>query len=315
MKKKQLLILFSTILILFIVIALSVFANIPTSDEVNKDVSKSISTVKTPLPSAIMISSDNYVIEEKNFISQDIITKKNYVIEDSIIQLKYSNSTIKTSGITNDIYFDKDNNEYTFSSNDELISYSISNEAFVNSIQKYTGDYKELDKGKTSTLSEQDAIKYAKRIAREYFGDKLDLVEFDSITHDNETNIYYLYFYQNLGADNFIKGIYCYVSILPDGTVNHCSMDNYDELINFDSSLLDDITKEVIYTDLENKTRELYGDKLVDFEISDNIQLFNENGLYYFLVGVSSEVDFEGNGVDGVYNDGGQIYRYDLTVK
>lgn len=328
MKNKKTLIMLGISITICAVASLSVIAAvtsqnstpisyITTNETVLKDISKETGTSELEnIVSAKLVSTEEQLVKDELFINESAAAEKTYVINNKPIPLKYSESKIRPSGIKQDIYLDAGKNEYTFASDGNIASYAISDETFINSIREYTGDYKDTGKGKVSTLTEEIAIEIAEKTARETFGDKFDLVKFDSSLYDDNDGSYFVYFTQKLGDSGFIEGLYCDVSILPDGTVNYCSMGNYDELINFDTALLDGITKDGVYADLEEKTREMYGDKLVDFEISDNIRLFNENGTYYFSVCVSSDVNFDnGLGIDQVYYDGGQVYRYDLTAK
>lgn len=269
-----------------------------TTNETTDDIIELNATIVDELESL------NLQTETTSIIDNNASQYMSYTIAGAPVSLTYETTNIQASGVQTNLYLDEIGNIYTFNQSEQLLDFTSSDDNYLNAIHDYV-----VDHTKQSTLTEEEAIEYAEKAAKERFGSKFDLVEFDSDFQD-DTMSYCIYYFQKLGQDNFIKGIYYYAYVLPDGTVDTSSMGNYDDLINFDESLLDGITEKSIRASVEKVLSEKYGGDVISYELGD-ARLFNYHGSYYIDLGVTATVNCEDFAKPVTV---GEKLRYDLPI-
>lgn len=325
MKTKRIIFALCTVLVLAAVISVSVFAGMfaggaswGNAKETQTDTETE--TVQTEAKeSAItlhgtLVGPDDYYASN-SFVNENAEPEKVYVIGDESIPLKLEGSIILESGNYIDVYNDAEGNVYSFDESGEFSSYDMNDDIYIEKIHYSVGDHKEFGKDyiPPTELAEEDAIEIAKETARKYFGEKFDPFELESTLYDEDTGGYHVYFEQYFGDEKYIRGMWCVVGIMGDQTISCCGMTNYYDLKDFDTSLLDGITKDALYSDLENKVCEMHGDNLVSYEI-DSIKLKVKNGTYYLEASVGAEINYQFRPDEKAKTifDGGHLYRYTL---
>ncbi len=265
------------------------------ADQKNPQITQTDSTTSLE---PIHLSRDS-IYERSAYSKNDIAQNKSFIQNNSAISLTYSKSEIYESGKHVDVYVNSNGDEYSFNQAGEILSIDVSDETFLSGVGNYVGD-----NPTTTDLTEDIAIKIATQAARSQFGNRFNLLEFDSVRRDDTSKCFYVYFYQKIGDNKFINGIYAYVTIFPNGTVGNCCMENYDDLIDFDQSLLETLSEDSILYDINTQVESLYEEDLSNYTIL-GIQLKNDNGAYYVEVKTKSSFDSGFSFVD--------IFRYDLS--
>lgn len=297
MKKKT--IILSTILAISCTASIGVLA---AAEDNSLNLVKETVELNATLPDASEIDASS---DKVSFIDKNAAKTIAYSIDDASVALTYEKTNVDDSGIQKKVYSDSKGNSYYFSQSGQLLECKMSNDNLVEANRDYVGD-----KAQSGTLTEKEAIAYAEKAAKERFGSKFDLVEFDEINQDSMDSSYYVYYWQRLGEDGFIKGICYYANVLQDGSLYACSMGNYDDLINFDESLLDGVTEATIRASVEKELAAKYGD-IIDYEIVEP-RLFNKDGHYY--IGLSAHATVMDKELGREISVGDRIY-YDLPVE
>ncbi|MCI9450246.1 MAG: hypothetical protein HFE30_08375 [Clostridiales bacterium] len=189
----------------------------------------------------------------------------------------------------------------------------MNDDIYIEKIHHSVGDLKEFGKNyiPPTELAEKNAIEIAKETAKKYFGEKFDSFELESTLYDEDTGGYHVYFEQYFGDEKYIRSMLCVVGIMGDQTISCCGITNYYDLKDFDISLLDGITKDALYRDLENKARETYGDDLLNVE-EIKVYLKVKDGTYYLEAIVDSNILYRFVSGASFEDHNIQSFRYNL---
>lgn len=308
--------------VIVIIISLILISSVFMLTAMSLDNTKSINNYDSPTEAPIPIIETN--IEEQaqevsltdlspTHVPRDSVYEKSVYQKTSItpvklfsqnsdsISLTYSKSEISEGGNHADVYTADNGDEYKFNQAGEILSITASDQTFLSGIGNYVGD-----KPTTTALTEDIAIKIATRAAKSYFGSKFEHLEYDRIRKDETSQCFYVYFYQKLGEDGFVNGIHARVTVFPNGTVCDCSIENYEDLIHFDQSLLNTLSKETLLSNIDKQIELLYGDDVSDYTVL-SINLKNDNGVYYVEVKTKASFDSGFSLCD--------IFRYDLNTR
>ncbi len=243
--------------------------------------------------------------KETTFIDEKASAQKTFNIGGALTALTYKETTEMSSNEEEQIYLDDRDNEYYFNAKGDLLGSMLD----IGRYTEFTGESKE--NAESAGITEEEAVAVANKTVKEYFGEAADLVELSSVSLDDSDGTYDVVYKQHLGNGGFIRGLYCYVNILPDGTVFICKMSNRTEIENFDASLLDDFSEQEMREELGRKTTERYEkykDSLKSFDIGE-FALMELDGKYYVRCSVMSELE-SSNGDS--YCDGGQTYYWEV---
>lgn len=171
-----------------------------------------------------------------------------------------------------DTYKDESGNTYDFAEDGTFLSYVG---------ESVLSDFRGAlysDTGAEPDINEEEALEIAENIGKEYFGESFDKVKLESI--EFKTGIYYIDYYQWLGADSSILGLRYFIQILADGRVFTFGMPNIADLRDLDESKYENITKEDIAEEIAVNASKVFGEKKVDFPLNDIIHLYKINGKY-----------------------------------
>ena len=215
--------------------------------------------------------------KETAFIDEKAAAQKTFNIGGALTALTYKETTERTLNEEEQIYLDNRDNEYYFNAKGDLLGSMLD----IGRYTEFTGESKE--NAESAGITEEEAVAVANKTVKEYFGEAADLVELSSVSLDDSDDTYDVVYKQHLGNGGFIRGLYCYVNILPDGTVFICKMSNRTEIENFDASLLDDFSEQEMREELGRKTTEKYADSLKSFDIGE-FALMKLDGKYYLCV-------------------------------
>ncbi|MCI8331702.1 MAG: hypothetical protein HFE78_02615 [Clostridiales bacterium] len=242
--------------------------------------------------------------DDTSFVDEAAQQEMTYIIGNVPVALTYEKTINRANGMKENVYLDSEGNGYYFGQSGELLESKMSDDNLSKANDAYVGD-----KAKPATMTQDEALAYAEKAARERFGSRFDLVEFDSVHQDSMDHSYSVYYYQKLGEDKYIQGVLYYANVLQDGSLYTCSMGNYDDLAGFDESLLDGVTEATIRASVEKELKNKYGD-VIDYQINEP-RLFYDNGNYYVGLGVSATIMDEeiGRAVPV-----GERLRYDLPA-
>lgn len=203
-------------------------------------------------------------------------------------------------------YKDEDGNVFKYDELGNFVGITFNPESFDNSVSM---EHKE-DPSHPFTC--EDAVAAAGELGEDQFGVIFEKLNTHYVYTDDsgEKTVWY---YQFLGDDDFIVGIHFHATYLGDGTLLAFSMPNYGSLAGFDESLIQGADKVSIKSYLGLKTKELYGDDLIDWGIGDpeQVSLVHDKDGYYLDALVTSRV----NSSDGELLDGGIEYRIDLPFE
>lgn len=308
--KRPFIIAVSTAAVVFAVIA-SVFAlntdfaksDTPAQGEVGTDGGDREITALANSAEIIEAAGDNKWVKCAN---EGAAATREYNADGETISLSYSETLGKADGSRKLLYLDGENNEYYFDADGKFIGMNMN-------IANYSAAMLEArEKGTVQRITEPEAIAIAEQTMKENFGSRIDGFELEETISDDSDGSYTVFLAQKLGDGKFVTGSRCYATILADGTVYSCKM-REDDFEDFDENRLKGISKEEIEKDLEQKTKELYGESLESFEI-DGYDLVKIDGKYYIRVCVLSELYFDGDRSSETYCDGGQMYLYEIPV-
>lgn len=222
------------------------------------------------------------------------------------LSLTYSETMTKSDGTRKLLYLDGEDNEYYFNAEGEFVGMNMN-------IANYSAATLEArEKGTVQRITEPEAIAIAEETMKENFGSRIDGFELEETISDDSDGSYTVFLVQRLGEGKFINGLRCHATVLADGTVYSCKM-NDNAIDGFDESRLNGFSREEITRDVGQRTKELYGESLESFEV-DGFDLVNIDGTYYIRVGVMSEIYFNGDGTGETYCDGGQMYLYEIPA-
>ena len=236
--------------------------------------------------------------KETTFIDEKAAAQKTFNIGGALTALTYKETTERTLNEEEQIYLDDRDNEYYFNAKGDLLGSMLD----IGRYTEFTGESKE--NAESVGITEEEAVAVANKTIKEYFGEAAERVGLSDVVRDVNDGSYYVIFNQYLGNGGFIRGLYCYANILPDGSVFSCGMPNRTEIENFDASLLDDFSEQEMREELGRKTTEKYADSLKSFDIGE-FALMKLDGKYYVRGSVMSELE-SSNGDS--YYDGGQTY-------
>ena len=222
----------------------------------------SASGADTQISLTLNESEKDYVSAVETYIDNNAIKSKTYLSNDQTVSLVYDHSRLDSNGDQKNIYVDQSNNKYVYGAEGEFIGFSQSSDTYMNTVSEMQLQAKSE---KNVTITEEEAIAIAYQTARNTFGNKFDIVEFDHTTIDGLDGSYYVFFSQKLGKDGFIEGIRCFVNVLNNREIYSCKMPNYDELKDFDTAKLDSMTEEDLLKCIQIQLEETYGDALQGF--------------------------------------------------
>ena len=243
--------------------------------------------------------------KETTFIDEKAAAEKNFAIGGALTALTYKETTESTSNDEKQIYLDDRDNEYYFNTKGDFLGSAMN----IYKVSELIGEAKK--NAESVGITEEEAVAVAKKTIKEYFGEAAERVGLSDVVRDVNDGSYYVVFNQYLGNGGFIRGLYCYANILPDGSVFSCGMPNRTETENFDASLLDDFSEQEMREELGRKTTERYEkykDSLKSFDIGE-FALMELDGKYYVRCSVMSELE-SSNGDS--YCDGGQTYYWEV---
>ena len=166
-------------------------------------------------------------------------------------------------------YQDADGNRYKYDQSGTLVSYSMDTQTYVD----HTWDQAraaEANGAMPISLTEEQALEIAEQFARENLNGRFDLVTQDDVFVDNANGSYQFTFYQKLGENGFVNGICCNIQVLQTGVVASCTMQNYEELADFDPAMLDGVTEQTVLD-------AVFEQVLADYPEASNPQLMRAN--------------------------------------
>ncbi len=221
------------------------------------------------------------------------------------VELEPDRKEIDPNGLCLDVFVDCYGSEYLFSEDNHFLGMIYS----PNSPDLH--DWIEKSDESICSFSDEEAIEAATELGHTQFGEAFDGLTFRQVTTDGLGNIT-VNFWDLLGENGFVIGTCFFATYSNDGTLLSYGLPNYYDLKDFDESLLDGIKNEEIIADIESKSVELYGDRLIKwYLVSDGKVALKKNSSGYFLnATVISIVRSEYDGSER--GDGGKVYRYSL---
>ncbi|MBQ8524320.1 MAG: hypothetical protein IJ457_06835, partial [Clostridia bacterium] len=222
--------------------------------------------------SLVEIDKESPLYDDPYYERVQADAERSVTLIDKTISVKYNKTTQYPGKELKDTYKDENGNTYNFAEDGTFLSYRSKSDNLDFSSALY------IDKGISPELTEDQAISLAERIGKEIYGDVFDKLKFESISYYG--GIYDVFFYQKLGADQSILGLYCNISILADGRVSGFSMPNLADLRELDESKYENVTKEDIAEEIAVNASKVFGEKKVDFPLNDIIHLYKINGKY-----------------------------------
>lgn len=249
-----------------------------------------------------------YSAKETTFVDEKAAAQKTFNMGGALTALTYKETTERTSNDEKQIYLDDRDNEYYFNAKGDFLGAEMN----IYKLSEIIGAaQKNAESAGIAGITEEEAVAIANKTIKECFGEAADHVVLSDVVRDVNDGSYYVVFNRYLGNGGFIRGLYCYADILPDGTVFSCGMPNRTEVENFDASLLDDFSEQDMRDELGRKTTERYEnyqDSLKSFNICE-FALVKFDGKYYVRGSVMSELE-SSNGDS--YYDGGQTYYWEV---
>lgn len=157
-------------------------------------------------------------------------------------RLTYTETEVYPNGKAIDLYLSEEQCVYYFNKDEKFIGWKLPNDQWHEIVKNFSG--------KEAAVSDEEAVEIADKVVEFLFSDVSDIVTYDRVHYDN-SGWYSVRYYEKLGKGDFINGLYCCILIAGDGTVFSATMYNYDDVSDFDGSLLNSITEDHI-SDLAN---------------------------------------------------------------
>lgn len=294
MKKNRLIIMLIIALILLTFVSITVYAtykNIDSIFNIERYITRSsvkqtkVFTLETKnLPQVNSASvSDSEILEYKSKIR----------IAESGTVLNYKETVNYAEDLSADVYIDSNGNEYSYDMQGNFDGFcaDISVASFI------------ADSIKQVTLTDEQASQIAKKYAVSLLGDELNDFETKNVSYDQYGNIYKVTLVKKFGEGNFIIGPWCFVDILPDGSLLSCTSSRLHLFDDFDFTKLDGITASSIEEFINKQVYSKYSQN-VTYE-TDNISLIKKGEKFYIYVIVnfnpSSELPPEKTGEEYYY--------------
>ena len=208
-------------------------------------------------------------------------------------------------GGEHEVYKDENESEFRYDEDGNFLGVTFNPESFDNSVSM---EHKE---DPSHPFTDEDAIAAAEALGRDQFGDLFDRLSCRSVSK-GDGGERYVRFYQLLGEEKFVNGIRFHVTYLGDGTLLGFGMPNCYSLRDFDESLLLGVTRDSVMSYLDARTKELHGDRLIDWELSgDKVSLQRDEDGFFLSASVMANVHFD----SGDWDDGGHTYRIRLPFE
>lgn len=125
-------------------------------------------------------------------------------------------------------------------------------------------------------LTEEQVKDIAYKAAVTMYGDIMKEFEFSYI---KKTDCFHVMYFKKYG---FIKSASCLVKVISDGTVDSCRLSNYYEFSDFDDTLLENVTKDVLVDYVRKQVKSEHPD-YQSFKIT-TFGLYKINGKYYITM-------------------------------
>ena len=205
-------------------------------------------------------------------------------------------------------YTDKDGNLYNFNEDGIFVGMTYNPMTLDNSVSM---EHKE---DPDNPFTDEDSIEAAKKLGHDQFGEVFDRLSFRDIIADS-AGVRTVRFWERLGEDGFVISNCFYATFFGDGTLLGYGMPTYANTLDFDDSLLSGVSKQWILSDIDLKTDDQYGDRLIRWYLAadDCISLEKDSsGNYYLSADVIAVLNSE-NGEE--YSDGGRHYEYALPFE
>lgn len=243
------------------------------------------------------VSEESVPITEDGSFSHAVLGKT--------YRLEFSGTEPDPIGPDWEIYTDEEGNMFKYDENGNFLGVTFDPRSFDNSVSM---EHKE---DPSHPFTDEDAIAAAEELGREQFGDYFDRLNYHFVLKA-DTGERYVFFYQLIGEEQFVTGIHFHATYLGDGTLLGFAMPNCYSLMDFDESLLQGVTKDSVTAYLDSKTKELHGDRLIDWNLSgDKVSLQRDEDGFFLEASVMAHVHFD----SGDWDDGGHTYRIRLPFE
>lgn len=262
--------------------SVSVFAFIGTNEY-----SKNNRTDKLYVKQEGKIKNKKFTVtEDEKKIQIELTYEKSRVLNASntaMAALENGNAGDENKSV--DIYVDQNNCEYHFREDGELSSF-YNREALI-----YEGTRNEQ-------INKEEAIRIAQKEIRRFYSEQAEELELYRYTKKDDGN-HQVYFTIFFGENDFVSSSIISVEISEYGKIVYVAGRIGNRFAEFDSSLLNGVTKESIVKWVDNEIRGKYEDLTIDYEVR-TISLAYKEDQYWLKISIPC-VDEETSWVEVIY--------------
>lgn len=198
-------------------------------------------------------------------------------------EISFDETITLTLSEVRDVYVDENDNEYGFDTNGNLLFYDLSG-------TKKMEIEDELNRSEPAIINTEEATEKAIEYANSILGAESNEFSVVKVYDKNrEGKEYCITSHKKYGEGKFVLGEICTIMVMADGTMSCWSMPNRETLRDFDESLLDGITEEMMIEFAKENLYAIYGDMADEYNyISTN--LVKRNGSYALAVRANVEI-------------------------
>lgn len=288
MKTKKIFLILAPAFLLAVLITIAVAVSSNSDMTTDKDPSEEVQIAS--------VLEENSSTSKGDMKTHDVLGKTYWLMFDSI-------ETTPT-GLEWQLYKDDNGNEFRYDEYGNFIGMKYDTSYFEDGLpdpQEFTDD----------TFMDEEAIASAVALGREQFGERIDALTFRDVFQSSLGSKTVRY-WQLLGEDDFVIGVTFFATYLGDGRLFGFGMPYYGDLESFDESLLQGVTRDSVMAYLDARTKELHGDRLIDWELTgDKVSLQRDKDGFFLEASVMANVHFDSEDMD----DGGHTYRIRLPFE